>query len=149
MTKQEANQIVNEINKLELTGVVGCNSVIQSAVNTFVEDYIMHNPNKSLRDIEWEFERKSSNFIRAFQFAMKSKLRELRNNSLKEQKNKPIVASNEREYLIKEVCEKLGLTSQNINHLVRIHNLPVREESARKRYLSESTVELLRTGKYK
>jgi hypothetical protein len=146
MKKSEANQIIDLISNFTADRLE-VSQGMQSAMNSFIDSYFKTNPAESPRDLQWKFEKQSNNFAKSFQQALRTKFKEMQvdvaaNSQPKEQPK-------EKEFIIKEACEELGMTSQNLNTLIRKYNIPVRHESARKKYINQSTLEKIRTGKYK
>jgi|SRR5690554_3001502 len=145
MKKTQANEIIGLISEFpsdELMVTQG----MQSAMNNFIDSYLKENPKTSSSTMIWDFDKRAKNFTKSFKQAMRIKLKEMHMQSAQ---NIETIPNNEKEYLIKEASEMLGGKSQqHINQLIKKYNLPVRVESPRKRYISESTIEKIRTGNY-
>jgi hypothetical protein len=146
MKKSDANHIIGLINEFP-KDKIEVSQGMQSAVNAFIESYIKQNKDWNLSTIKWEFDKKSNCLTKAFQQAVRNKTKEIGLKIL--DKRKVVELPKETEYLIKEASEKLnGMSVQNINKILKKYKLPVREESARKRYVTDSTIEKIRTGNY-
>jgi hypothetical protein len=148
MTKTEALVILAAIQQREINGI-NIEQGLQLAVDSYIDNLLKENTTKTLRTIEWEFEKKLGNFETAFRHALKNKLKILRSKS--DFKIIKTEIANEEKYIISKVAEKLEMTPQNLNSILSNHpEIKVIEVSARKRYLTKSEIEKVkRVGRKK
>lgn len=145
MKKTQANEIIGLISEFPPDEVM-VSQGMQTAMNNFIDSYLKENPKTSSSTMIWDFDKRAKCFTKSFKQAMRVKLKEIHTEST--QKSVP-VTPDEKEYLIKEASEVLeGKSVQHINQLIKKYNLPVRVESPRKRYITESTIKKIRTGNY-
>lgn len=146
MKKSEANQLIELISDFRSEGLEVTQGM-QSSMNNFVDGYLKHNPKTNISKLQKEFDKKSSNLIKSLQQAFRVKKLEIIRKIQSEGEAKPLIK--EKEFIINDACDELGMTSQNLNALIRKYNIPHRKESARKKYITESTIEMIRNGDYK
>lgn len=141
MTKDQAQLILDLIHITEpWPESIKVEKVIQSVVDNYIDNLMKDNPKLKYKDLNSATSRKTKNFIRPFEIAFSRKLRVILDEYNKTLNAKPII--NEKRYIIKEVAEKLEMTPQNLNSILRNHpEIKVIEISSRKRYLTESEIE--------
>ncbi|NNE02571.1 MAG: hypothetical protein HKN52_05330 [Eudoraea sp.] len=144
MTKNEAQIIVDLIHKTEaFPESIVVKKEIQTVVDKYINSLLKHNPKINYSRLKSEVNRKTNNFIKPFDEAIKRKLRAVFQEHYVTPESKP--ESEEKRYLIKEVANLLEMTSQNLNRHLRNHpEINVIEISSRKRYLTESEIEKLK-----
>ena len=146
---KDARTLVDLVLNRELDDLISVKD-IQSAFDTYADAYIEeHSKNKGeayIGTLRSSVGKKVGALENAFRRALAAKVKDWSKKNSREA-NPP---KKEKEYLTTEAFKLLGYSSvTGLNTILRKYNLPFRQESPRKRYVSESTIEIIRRGGYK